>query len=59
MYSEDGQLWRDIRFKILPECLSDEYGGLGFTGAFVGMFCCDFEKYSKYADFEYFSYLKK
>ena len=59
MYSEDGQLWRDIRFKILPECLSDEYGGLGFTGAFVGMFCCDFEYYSKYADFEYFSYLKK
>lgn len=58
-YSEDGVLWRKIRFKISPEKISDEYGGLGFTGAFVGMFCCDYQFYSKYADFEYFIYGKK
>lgn len=55
-WSEDGKTFHDIR----PICdagrLSDEYAGEGFTGAFVGMFCVDTERYSKYADFEYFDY---
>ena len=38
--------------------LTDEYGGMGFTGAFVGMFCVDMAEYSNYADFEYFTYSK-
>ena len=29
---------------------------MGFTGAFVGMFCVDTEFYEKPADFEYFDY---
>jgi xylan 1,4-beta-xylosidase len=36
--------------------LSDEYCGMGFTGAFVGMFCVDTEFYKKTAEFEYFDY---
>nr|WP_318681305.1 glycoside hydrolase family 43 protein [uncultured Treponema sp.] len=57
-YSEDGTLWRKLRFEVNPDKVSDEFGGLGFTGAFVGMFAVDMETYSKYADFEYFKYTK-
>jgi xylan 1,4-beta-xylosidase len=58
-YSEDGKLWKIIRPELDVHKLSDEYGGQGFTGAFVGMFCVDMAEHSKYADFEYFSYTKK
>ncbi len=56
-YSLDGSRWTEVR-PVLDSCvLSDEYGGLGFTGAFVGMFCVDTVNYAATADFEYFSYL--
>lgn len=58
-YSEDGKLWRRIRPDLEVKKLSDEYGGLGFTGAFVGMFCVDMAEHSHYADFEYFTYTKE
>ena len=55
-YSQDGMIYHEMR----PVCdagkLSDEFGGQGFTGAFVGMFCVDTEFYEKPADFEYFDY---
>ena len=55
-WSLDGELFHQLR----PVCdagrLSDEYGGMGFTGAFVGMFCVDTEFYKKTADFEFFDY---
>lgn len=57
-YSEDGELWRIIRPELNVINVSDEFGGQGFTGAFVGMFCIDMAEYSKYADFEYFTYTK-
>lgn len=55
-YSLDGKTWNPIRPMLDANVLSDEYGGLGFTGAFVGMFCSDMAAYSVHADFEYFSY---
>ena len=36
--------------------LSDDYGSLGFTGAFVGMTCQDLRRRHVYADFSRFSY---
>ena len=57
-WSQDGMVWRNIRPAVDPNKLSDEYCGLGFTGAFVGMFCVDTAMYSKTAEFEYFSYKK-
>jgi xylan 1,4-beta-xylosidase len=58
-WSQDGGIYHMIR----PVCdvgkLSDEYGGMGFTGAFVGMFCVDTEFYKKAADFLYFDYASK
>ena len=58
-YSLDGKIWHKIRPRIEAWKISDEYSGLGFTGAFVGMFCVDGEFYTKYADFEYFKYTAK
>ena len=55
-WSEDGKIFHSIRPICDASKLSDEYGGMGFTGAFVGMFCVDTEFYRKYADFEYFDY---
>ncbi|HOT63234.1 MAG TPA: glycoside hydrolase family 43 protein, partial [Treponemataceae bacterium] len=55
-YSLDGKTWNRVRPVLDADVLSDEYGGLGFTGAFVGMFCCDTEAYAKTADFGGFSY---
>ena len=57
-YSIDGKNWRLIRPELDVNKLSDEYGGMGFTGAFVGMFCIDMAEYANYADFEYFTYTK-
>lgn len=55
-WSLDGKIFRAIRPLCDAGKLSDEYCGLGFTGAFVGMFCVDTERYEKFADFEYFDY---
>ncbi|MCQ2610760.1 MAG: glycoside hydrolase family 43 protein [Treponema sp.] len=57
-YSEDGKSWKKLFAKMDASFVSDEHGGLGFTGAFVGMFAIDMADYSKYADFEYFTYTK-
>ncbi len=57
-YSTDGKNWHLIRPELDVNKLTDEYGGMGFTGAFVGMFCIDMAEYSHYADFEYFTYSK-
>ncbi len=57
-WSQDGKSFRQIRPLLDASKLSDEYGGQGFTGAFVGMFCVDMVSYKNYADFEYFSYKK-
>jgi xylan 1,4-beta-xylosidase len=55
-WSQDGEIWHTIRPLCDASKLSDDYGVLGFTGAFVGMFCVDTELYKKTADFKYFSY---
>ena len=55
-WSQDGKNFNKIRPLCDASKLSDEYGGMGFTGAFVGMFCVDTESYKKHADFEYFDY---
>ena len=55
-WSQDGKVFHKIRPICEPAKLSDEYCGMGFTGAFVGMFCVDTEFYKKAADFEYFDY---
>lgn len=57
-WSTDGKQWRALRPELVANKLSDEYGGQGFTGAFIGMFCTDMRYYSKTADFEYFKYTK-
>ena len=55
-WSQDGETFHVIRPICDTTKLSDEYMGMGFTGAFVGMFCVDTEFYKKAADFEYFDY---
>ncbi|MDR0602222.1 MAG: hypothetical protein LBG42_07550 [Treponema sp.] len=55
-YSPDGKTWRVTGPELDAAVLSDEYYTLGFTGAFVGMFCVDLARHSACADFEYFSY---
>ena len=55
-WSQDGETFHVIRPICDTAKLSDEYMGMGFTGAFVGMFCVDTEFYKKAADFEYFDY---
>jgi xylan 1,4-beta-xylosidase len=57
-WSQDGKNFRQIRPLLDASKLSDEYGGQGFTGAFVGMFCADMVSYENFADYEYFSYKK-
>lgn len=55
-WSQDGENFTMIRPLGDATKLSDEYCGMGFTGAFVGMFCVDTEFYKKTAEFEYFDY---
>ena len=57
-WSLDGKVWHIMRPELYAKNLSDEFGGQGFTGAFVGMFCSDFRYYQKRAEFEYFTYTK-
>ena len=58
-WSQDGVNFRQMRPLLDATKLSDEYGGQGFTGAFVGMYCADMVQYENYADFEYFIYKRK
>jgi xylan 1,4-beta-xylosidase len=55
-WSLDGERWNLLRPALDSGVLSDEHGGIGFTGAFVGMFCADTESYAACADFDRFSY---
>ncbi len=55
-YSLDGEKWNPLRPVLDTTVLSDEFSGLGFTGAFVGMFSVDTEANRAAADFESFSY---
>lgn len=55
-YMVDGGEWQRIGETFDASILSDEYGGLGFTGAFVGMACQDLRCRKAFADFEYFRY---
>jgi xylan 1,4-beta-xylosidase len=55
-WSTDGELWNPLRPVLDTTVLSDEFAGLGFTGAFVGMFCVDAEANRASADFERFIY---
>ena len=54
--SEDGKHWRVMRPELDASLLSDEYPSMGFTGAFVGLFCCDTASYRAAADFAYLDY---
>ena len=55
-YSTSGGNFIDIGKVLDAAVLSDEFDTLGFTGAFVGMFCVDTARYAAAADFKYFSY---
>jgi xylan 1,4-beta-xylosidase len=55
-YSADGSNFTDIGKDLDSRVLSDEFDTLGFTGAFVGMFCVDTARNEAIADFKYFSY---
>lgn len=51
-YSLDGKIWSEVR----PVLESATFCTGGFTGPFVGIFCCDLAQYKAVADFEYFTY---
>ncbi|MDR0375977.1 MAG: glycoside hydrolase family 43 protein, partial [Treponema sp.] len=55
-YSTDGKHFTDVGKVLDSRVLSDEFDSLGFTGAFVGMFCVDTARYEATADFKRFSY---
>jgi xylan 1,4-beta-xylosidase len=54
--STDGKNFTGVGSALDACALSDEFDSLGFTGAFVGMFCVDTARYEASADFNYFSY---
>jgi xylan 1,4-beta-xylosidase len=55
-YSLDGEHFTDVGKDLDSRTLSDEFDALGFTGAFVGMFCVDTARYEAVADFKRFLY---
>jgi xylan 1,4-beta-xylosidase len=55
-YSTDGSGYTEIGGPLDSQVLSDEFDGLGFTGAFVGIFCVDTGRYAAFADFSRFVY---
>ncbi len=55
-YSLDGREWKEIGPVFDATVLSDDYGMLGFTGAFVGMACQDISGMKHPADFKFFDY---
>lgn len=52
---EDGP-WHEVGPELDAGKISDDYGGLGFTGAFVGMACQDLQRQQFPADFGIFTY---
>ncbi|MEN8256131.1 MAG: glycoside hydrolase family 43 protein [Verrucomicrobiota bacterium] len=55
-WSLDEKSWIDIGPVLDSTILSDDYDGLNFTGAFVGMAVMDYRMQSKKALFDYFEY---
>lgn len=55
-YSLDGKKFINIGPILDATILSDDYNGLHFTGAFIGMFVGDYRMQSKKAEFDYFEY---
>jgi xylan 1,4-beta-xylosidase len=51
-FSLDGKIWNEVR----PILESSTLNSGGFTGPFVGIFCCDLNRYEAFADFEYLIY---
>jgi len=51
-YSTDGKIWNDVRPVLEAAALCTG----GFTGPFVGIFCCDLARHEAVADFEFFTY---
>uniref|UniRef100_S0DFD1 Glycoside hydrolase family 43 protein n=1 Tax=termite gut metagenome TaxID=433724 RepID=S0DFD1_9ZZZZ len=58
-YSPDGVSYAKLHYEIDVTKLSDEYGGLGFTGAFVGMQSVDMRDKTSFADFYGFEYIPR
>jgi xylan 1,4-beta-xylosidase len=56
LYSQDGKNYTDIGKALDSSVLSDDYDTLGFTGAFIGLFCVDTARYEVAADFSFFNY---
>lgn len=55
-YSLNEKEWIEIGPVLDSTILSDEYDGLNFTGAFVGMVALDYRMQIKKAQFDYFEY---
>lgn len=55
-YSYDGKAWAEVRPILDASVLSDDFNALGFTGAFIGLFCADTARYQAVADFEFLKY---
>jgi xylan 1,4-beta-xylosidase len=55
-YSTDGTHFTTVGTDLDSRVLSDEFDTLGFTGAFVGLFCVDTARYEAVADFQYLLY---
>lgn len=55
-YSPDGENWTAIGPVFDSRILSDDYGQMGFTGAFVGMCAQDIAGTRHPADFKWFDY---
>ncbi len=55
-WSQDRWTWHDIGPVLDAGKVSDDYGQLGFTGAFVGIACQDLQQRCHTADFGLFTY---
>jgi len=51
--------WINVGPALDATKLSDDYGGLGFTGTFIGLCAQDLSGQHKYADFDWFEYIEK
>ncbi|MEN8157417.1 MAG: glycoside hydrolase family 43 protein [Bacteroidota bacterium] len=56
-WSLDGKRFTETGPVLDASILSDEYDGLNFTGAFIGMSVHDYRTMSKKASFDYFEYI--
>jgi xylan 1,4-beta-xylosidase len=55
-WSRGDRPWQAIGPELDAGKISDDYGGLGFTGAFVGIACQDLQRQEFPADFASFAY---